>query len=551
MEEQNSTLWIGDLDPSWDEVFLRELLRDPEIINVKIQRDKTTGNPSGYGFVECTSNLAAQKILPKYNNQPIPGTKKYFKLNWATYSSLKGDNDYAVYVGDLHPQVTDHILLKTFSAKFNVKNAKVLTDPETGKSKLYGFVRFYTEPDFKRALEEMNGQLCLGQPMQVHIASNTKRLYETTQYSGFGPANQVSADGRMGDGTGGVADCPPNENTVIFVGTIDGSVDEYQLRMIFNEFGQIPFVRIPPGKGCAFIQYMTRESAEKAIEIANGTMVGTNRVRVSWGNHSQRPPSKMPEAALIIEARIKKQKEQQRLVHEGLAAPTLDTFSNPIPEVQEMYMHQFMTQMEKDKDKDPNAEPEIDYPLPYPFPNKNAYAQTDKHVHFTTNTLTLAYPHPSSIYSLSQFDQNALNPLEPVPPTVCDIDSVIYDPKFATYSTAQLDEYMLTGRATRVTHNIHTTQNVFSVDQPSLDMFSLLFDSELDSFMIGEPTDALYHITSEQQGVKEMATWHCQVPETTKMVLGMESVDFNPMLDASDEEKVYRRRTYVKKPGTF
>jgi hypothetical protein len=136
--QESTTLWIGDLDPSWDENFLKSLLPEPEIVQTKLIRDKNTGNstgfiyifaifilslsvcsffrffiviyPIGYGFLVCrflllnfvsfaywsflrplfqefTTPFAAKKCLEKYSGKMIPGTQKAFKINWATYNS--------------------------------------------------------------------------------------------------------------------------------------------------------------------------------------------------------------------------------------------------------------------------------------------------------------------------------------------------------------------------------------------------------------------------------------------------------------------------------
>jgi hypothetical protein len=45
-DDKAVSLYIGDLDPQWDESFLMELFKPmfPEVIGVKIIRDRLTGN---------------------------------------------------------------------------------------------------------------------------------------------------------------------------------------------------------------------------------------------------------------------------------------------------------------------------------------------------------------------------------------------------------------------------------------------------------------------------------------------------------------------------
>lgn len=48
-----ASLWIGDLDSYMDEHFIAGLFAHTgEVVNVKLIRDKTTGAPSGYGFID-------------------------------------------------------------------------------------------------------------------------------------------------------------------------------------------------------------------------------------------------------------------------------------------------------------------------------------------------------------------------------------------------------------------------------------------------------------------------------------------------------------------
>jgi RNA recognition motif-containing protein len=43
---------------------------------------------------------------------------------------------------------------------------------------------------------------------------------------------------------------------------------------MFERFGLIVYTRIPFGKGCGFVQFKERLSAENSIEEMNGFLVG-------------------------------------------------------------------------------------------------------------------------------------------------------------------------------------------------------------------------------------------------------------------------------------
>ncbi|OIW24655.1 hypothetical protein CONLIGDRAFT_692122 [Coniochaeta ligniaria NRRL 30616] len=42
-------------------------------------------------------------------------------------------------------------------------------------------------------------------------------------------------------------------------------------------------LKIPPGKGCGFVQFVHRHAAEMAINQMQGYPIGNSRVRLSWG----------------------------------------------------------------------------------------------------------------------------------------------------------------------------------------------------------------------------------------------------------------------------
>ena len=85
-EADKRTLWVGDIDQWMDENYISALFGSAaEVANVKIIRDKMTGLPAGYGFVEFNSHEGAARVLNDFNNVPIPGVGRSFRLNWATF----------------------------------------------------------------------------------------------------------------------------------------------------------------------------------------------------------------------------------------------------------------------------------------------------------------------------------------------------------------------------------------------------------------------------------------------------------------------------------
>ncbi|KUF96600.1 2OG-Fe(II) oxygenase superfamily protein [Phytophthora nicotianae] len=237
METECKTLWMGDIQMHWDETFIASLFTSAaEQPVVKLIRDKVTGYPAGYGFLEFPTPRGAQQVLDAYNGQLIR---------------------------DLAPDVTDELLLNTFSARFTtVRGAKVVMDPVTRMSKGFGFVRFGSKEEADQALQTMNGVYCSSRPMRVSVATERNK---SRQQVGFG----------MGEEEG--------TNTTVFVGGLDPSTTEDELRARFGALGEIVSVKVPPGRGCGFVQYTSKEAAEVAISQMNGTVISGVKVRCAWG----------------------------------------------------------------------------------------------------------------------------------------------------------------------------------------------------------------------------------------------------------------------------
>ncbi|XP_012224618.1 RNA-binding protein 39 isoform X2 [Linepithema humile] len=72
-----------------------------------------------------------------------------------------------LYVGSLHFNITEDMLRGIFEPFGKIDNIQLIMDPETGRSKGYGFLTFRNADDAKKALEQLNGFELAGRPMKV------------------------------------------------------------------------------------------------------------------------------------------------------------------------------------------------------------------------------------------------------------------------------------------------------------------------------------------------------------------------------------------------
>ncbi|KAL6867209.1 hypothetical protein ACP4OV_015233 [Aristida adscensionis] len=324
--EEVRTLWIGDLQYWTDENYLYNCFAHTgEVQSVKIIRNKLSGLPEGYGFIEFISHEAAEKVLQTYNGTQMPGTEHTFRLNWASFSSGErrpdAGPDHSIFVGDLAPDVTDYLLQETFRVNYpSVRGAKVVTDPNTGRSKGYGFVKFADENEKNRAMTEMNGMYCSTRPMRISAAIPKKSTGSQLQYSSAAKAVYPATAYAVPQLQMVQPDADPT-NTTIFIGNLDPNVTEDELRQLCVQFGELIYVKIPVGKGCGFVQYASRVSAEEAVQRLHGTMIGQQAVRLSWGRS---PASKQVLISMLNEVYLmmKLAKENQSDPHSSVHDPS-------------------------------------------------------------------------------------------------------------------------------------------------------------------------------------------------------------------------------------
>ncbi|RZC67260.1 hypothetical protein C5167_010951 [Papaver somniferum] len=279
--EENKTIWVGDLHYWMDESYLQACFgHTGEVLNIKVIRNKQTSMSEGYGFVEFATRAMAEKVLQEFNGISMLNAEQPFRLNWASFSmgDKRSDagSDKSIFVGDLASDVTDTVLQETFASRYtSVKGAKVVIDANTGRSKGYGFVRFGDDSEMSRAMTEMNGVYCSSRAMRIGPATPRKSAAYQQQQSSQGGYASNGASAHDGDST----------NTTIFVGGLDSTITDDDLKQTFSQYGEITSVKIPLGKGCGFVQFANRNNAEEALAKLQGTTIGKQTVRLSWGRN--------------------------------------------------------------------------------------------------------------------------------------------------------------------------------------------------------------------------------------------------------------------------
>ncbi|KAL0676482.1 hypothetical protein Bca4012_004463 [Brassica carinata] len=289
------TLWIGDLLHWMDETYLHTCFSHTgEVSSVKVIRNKLTCQSEGYGFVEFLTRAAAEEVLQNSNGSVMPNSEQLFRLNWASFSTgekraVENGPELSIFVGDLSPDVTDTLLQELFVERYpSVKSAKVVIDSNTGRSKGYGFVRFGDESERSRALTEMNGAYCSNRQMRVGVATPKRAVanHHHSQGDILGLAVIVAG----GHGTNGF---------MAHGSQSDGESNNSTVRSLLKNVLACQSYKTEP---------MNMKSADDAIQSLNGTVIGKNTVRLSWG----RTPNKQVNILLPVDLCLK-----WRMAHQG------------------------------------------------------------------------------------------------------------------------------------------------------------------------------------------------------------------------------------------
>eukprot|EP01134_Creolimax_fragrantissima_P002867 CFRG2867T1 len=189
----NSNLWCGDLRAYMNEGFIIQAFNQTGFYphSVKIINNKTTGLPAGYCFVEFHTPAEAEAALSQMNGHQVApqDPTNLWKLGWAQrkdQSSVGGgmvgamgagagvarSEEFSIFVGELTDEVTDVSLMQFFKQHYpNCKTAKVVMGLD-GRSKGYGFVRFYDRNEQLDAIARMHGAMgCGGKALRVREAT--------------------------------------------------------------------------------------------------------------------------------------------------------------------------------------------------------------------------------------------------------------------------------------------------------------------------------------------------------------------------------------------
>eukprot|EP01120_Amphizonella_sp_Union-15-10_P014492 TRINITY_DN7037_c0_g1_i1.p1 TRINITY_DN7037_c0_g1~~TRINITY_DN7037_c0_g1_i1.p1 ORF type:complete len:636 (-),score=132.88 TRINITY_DN7037_c0_g1_i1:34-1881(-) len=160
----------------------------------------------------------------------------------------------SLYVGDLLPDVTEGILYELFNQVGPVASIRVCRDAITRRSLGYAYINFHTFLDAERALDALNNTHIQGRPCRIMWSQRDPSIR------------------RAGVGN-------------VFIKNLDPEIGHKELHDTFSAFGNILSCKVAlnennQSKGYGFVHFENEESATRAINKANGKLMGTKQVYV-------------------------------------------------------------------------------------------------------------------------------------------------------------------------------------------------------------------------------------------------------------------------------
>ncbi|TKX26948.1 putative nucleic acid binding protein 4 [Elsinoe australis] len=180
-----------------------------------------------------------------------------------------------LFVGSLSWNVDEDWLAREFEGFGEIVGVRVITRPEDGRSKGFGYVEFNTIEDATKALDAKQGAMVDGREINIDFGKvRPDRSYNN---------DQVNARAQK------FGDRAPNEpSATLFVGNISFNADQDMITEAFSEYGNVNGVRLPTNpddgnmKGFGYVEFSSVEEAQAAMEALNGADIAGRNIRLDF-----------------------------------------------------------------------------------------------------------------------------------------------------------------------------------------------------------------------------------------------------------------------------
>ncbi|KAI5063219.1 hypothetical protein GOP47_0022243 [Adiantum capillus-veneris] len=177
----------------------------------------------------------------------------------------------SVYVGNIHPKVTEALLAEVFTTIGPLAGCKLIRKEKSS----YGFVDYLNHRAAAAAILTLNGRQIFTQPIKV---------------------NWAYASGQREDTSG---------HFNVFVGDLGADVTDATLFAFFSIYPSCSDARVMwdqrtgRSRGFGFVSFRNQQDAEKAITEMTGKWLGSRAIRCNWATKTGTAPGQGEETSTI------------------------------------------------------------------------------------------------------------------------------------------------------------------------------------------------------------------------------------------------------------
>ncbi|EYU25830.1 hypothetical protein ABFS82_10G079800 [Erythranthe guttata] len=160
----------------------------------------------------------------------------------------------SVYVGNIHPQVTEPLLQEVFAGTGPLESCKLIRKEKSS----YGFVDYFDRRSAALAIVSLNGRHLFGQPIKVNWAYASAQREDTSSHFN------------------------------IFVGDLSPEVTDATLFACFSVYPSCSDARVMwdqktgRSRGFGFVSFRSQQEAQCAINDVTGKWLGSRQIRCNW-----------------------------------------------------------------------------------------------------------------------------------------------------------------------------------------------------------------------------------------------------------------------------
>uniref|UniRef100_A0A7N0T4C9 RRM domain-containing protein n=1 Tax=Kalanchoe fedtschenkoi TaxID=63787 RepID=A0A7N0T4C9_KALFE len=236
-----SEVFVGGLPKDVSEEDLRDLCEaHGEIYEIRLVKNKETGESKGYAFISFTSKSAAQKAIEDLHNKEFKGKTLRCSLS---------ESKYRLFIGNVPKTLTEDQFRKIIDETGpGSENIELIKDPQNPtRNRGFAFVEYYNNACADYSRKKMsNGNFKLEGNTPTVTWADPKNA----------PNSSSSAAGQV---------------KALYVKNIPDNTSTDQLKEVFQRHGEVTKVVMPPSKsGSAkrdfgFVHFAERSSALKAV----------------------------------------------------------------------------------------------------------------------------------------------------------------------------------------------------------------------------------------------------------------------------------------------